>query len=383
MSRDLKKHGCYNDDIIPIQGEGIDLSALSHSGFFGCSPFETKQDDTVHIKNPKEKTEYGITLKAVALDYASHLPQRIKVLKGVNWDDRETSFSAGDMYDIHFIRTLKTVTIRSVLGQEYQISYDSAVRAAFIFRNVKPQSPILGHNSTSFTRVANVVASNPMPKVLCTTKSYLGSSPATSIEENEIIAVLSVTSFKGYKYLHVYSFTTKCEKRLPLICDGHFTTNPARIHVPLCELLEHAKDLRMSRVIFFPEENNADALPQAFFNEMFTITDFGNTTVLVGVPYSEQGKSDIVVEFSSDLKAEILLLPINMADHKAKSTTLIEEYDRRRAHYFKVRNDESRRDQIGNELCMTLDVFGCDEAETVRILHSKCDMLEEIISIVK
>ena len=373
MSQDRNpQYESCNDDIIPIEGDGIDLSALTHSGFFSCHAFDSKQSGNSNVMAPYDK---GTTLKSIALDYASRLPQRIKVLKGIYSDDDETSFSAGDIYDIHFIRMLKTLTLRSVAGQEYQVSCDSVIRVATVFGGTTL--------AISFARVANVVATNPMPKVLCTCKSYLGSSPATSVEENEIIAVLSVTFFKGYKYLLVYSFTNKCEKRLPLICNGEFTTHPARIHVPLHELLEHVKDLRMSHVKFFSEKNGAEILPQAFFNETFIITDFGTTTVLVGVPYSEQEECCIVVEFSTDLKADILLLPINQDDYSAKTASLIEEYDKKRVHYFRLENDDLIQGQPTTEPDVAMDALGFDDTELMHRLHSKCDTLEEVIFVIR
>ena len=373
MSRDRKaKSESCNDDIIPIEGGGIDLSALSNSGFFTGNAFETKQCGNPNVKNPQEGVDRAcITFETIALDYVSRLPQRVKVIKGVYGDYDENSLSTDDIYDIHFVRRLKTITVRSMLGHEYQISCNSSIRAATIFgANISPNT----QDCALFARVANVVATTPMPKILCTCKTYAGSSPATSVEENEIIAVLSVTFFKGYKYLHVYSFTNRCEKRLPLICNGEFSTHPARTHVPLHELLEHVRDLKMSRVMFFPEANDAETLPQVFFKETFTIIDFSNTKALVGVPYGAQAHCDTLVEFSSFLKAEIVLLPINRDDHRDTTATLVEEYDKRRVHYFRV--DMKPESETVAEL---LECAEGDNTELMLWLKSKCDGLQEMI----
>ena len=378
MSRDRKsKRESSDDDIIPIEGSGIDLSALSNSGLFTGNAFEAKQGGSPNGKGPQDSA-CGITLETIALDYVSQLPQRIKVLRGVYGDDDETSLSTDDIYDIHFVRRLKTITVCSMLGQEYQISCNSSIRAATIYgTNNTPANAQDRQRGALFSRVANVVAAKPMPKMLCTCKSYAGSSPATSVEENEIIAVFSVTLFKGYKYLHVYSFTKRCEKRLPLICNGEFSTHPARTHVPLLELLEHVSDLRMLRVMFFPEKNGPDTLPQVFFKEKFTIMDFGNTTALVGVPYTAQAHYDNLVEFSSCLKAEIVLLPMNRDDHRVTTAALMEEYDKRRAHFFRVDNDDSMP-PVSETVAELLECAEDDEVELMFWLQSKCDVLEEI-----
>lgn len=375
MSQNRKSQlGHSNDDIIPIEGDGIDLSALSHSGFFDCGVNEAKKRASTKAKIPQGKTWSGITLETIALDYASHLPQRVKVFKGVSGEDIEAAFSADDIYDIHFVRRMKTVRVRSVLGQEYEISRDSAVRAAPIFETAKPDGR-QDKGAASFARVANVVAANPMPKMLVTCKSYAGSCPATSVEENETIAVLSVTFYKGYKYLHVYSFTKRCEKRLPLICNGEFSTHPARIHVPLPELIEQVRGLEGSRVVFFPESNESDALPQWFFKETFSVTDISTATVLVGTPYTGDENRNRLVEFSSRLNVEVVLLPMNQGALRGAATNFEQEYDKRKTHYFAVESDDSQRSETAAELLGP----GGDDSDVVCRLQAHCDILEETI----
>ena len=96
----------------------------------------------------------------------------------------------------------------------------------------------------TFKKVANIVALETLPKVVCATKS------GSEVKRYEVLVIQGVhkPQTKGGKGLNVFSLLTQSKKTLPHDCSGHFSTDPSLIRMYPVDV--HASLSHLNRTLF-------------------------------------------------------------------------------------------------------------------------------------
>lgn len=171
-----------------------------------------------------------------------------------------------------------------------------------------PSSPQEGFH---FERVADILSMKTLPKAVRATKAWKGSSPESSVEENELLIVKSShKKLKGKRLLKVYSPTCYKRKELPESCAGHFSTKPYNVRLYLPEIVEHVVDpFPMEAVLFFSVET-AFELPTYLISNTVTMCSISTESSLIASDLYAGGSIDTVelidVPFDLDIEVQVM-----------------------------------------------------------------------------
>ena len=212
-----------------------------------------REQVTIRSKPPLPGSK--ITLGQLAENHAHSFPFQARAVQSYSFQVSQlTPITNCDVYNLLLVKHQQCVSMKDRLGISYTIPLNSAVQFGYINSSDKRTSP---HNLAykSYTRVADLLAlsDREMPRMVCAQHTFKGHSEKCSVEENEILLVLQIRKMKvsGKKYLKMYSFKTKSKKSLYPDCVGHFTTNPAHLHLWLTDMESvHASILPCQAVIY-------------------------------------------------------------------------------------------------------------------------------------
>ena len=187
------------------------------------------------MQEHREAQRQKLTLLELAENHSGSFPLRVKVSKG--FSTPQVEISAGDVYNIHFLKKSNVVTIRDSIQNEYTIPLNSAAQFGIVYGQG-------GHGSMPaiFKTAEDVMAADLLPRVVCAMRSYRGRNPKSSVDAGEVLIVQGIHHPQSSKSLLVISTTTAQEKRLKKECAGCFTTDPQQTKMYLPELLENVQN---------------------------------------------------------------------------------------------------------------------------------------------
>lgn len=119
---------------------------------------------------------------------------------------------------------------------------NSSIPFAFLFDPYQnTEEAMAGY---SFTKISDLFHFPELPLVLWSRKSYHGSTPDSSVSENELLIIRHVKSrLVGRQELEVYSHTHQKKKTLYSTCVGSFSTKPQDTALYLSDILKHMPDI--------------------------------------------------------------------------------------------------------------------------------------------
>ena len=253
-------------------------------------------------------TEKAITLREVVQKYSNSFPIRIRVLQGYCSEDSEVNISTDDMYNIHFVKHTKVVTIRDEDGVTYSLPLGSAMKFGLIYNPSSNLDEAL--SGYDFERVSNIMAAPIFPKIIRATKSVHNSDDKSALEEGELLVIHHVhkTLLKGRKGLKVFSLLTKSEKILLDDCCGHFSTKPSLVQLNLPEIVQYIPSPFPSLAVMYSTSGSTMQLHNLPGTQSRVITMCGNSseTSLVASPATEEGsESEKQILFDIPLNDDI------------------------------------------------------------------------------
>lgn len=194
-----------------------------------------------------------LTLKELEEKYANNFPLCIRVVEGYSGATAQHTISNGDVYNIHFMKHQKVVTIRDSHGCPYSIPLNSSVQFGIVYDPDNEQGYDGEVKTHTFRKVADIMAAKIFPRVVCATKAFKGSGSKSSVEEKEILLVHQVlkSRLRGKKCLEVFSLHTQSEKVLHADCEGCFSTKPGLIKLYLPEIVQHVPNAFPCQAILF------------------------------------------------------------------------------------------------------------------------------------
>lgn len=176
----------------------------------------------------------SMSLQEALRKYDHHFPLRLKIMEGYCSEDSEHNLSTNDIYDIHFVKHTRVITLRDNNGFTHRIPLASAMMFGLVFNpNNNFDEALAGYQ---FEKCSDIMATEVMPQVVCATSRVDSPEEKHSIKQNEIMVVKGVQKpkLRGKRSLRMFSLLTHTEKLLPEECQGKFTTKPSliRLHLP-------------------------------------------------------------------------------------------------------------------------------------------------------
>lgn len=188
--------------------------------------------------------------------YTDCFPLRIKVLQGYCNEITDVNISTDDVYDIHFVKETKVVSVKDGHGLVHGVPLGTAQKFGLIYSpSGDDESGLNGH---VFKSISDITSCTVLPKVICATQEARSSDGKYLVEDNEILVVKQIhrTLFKGKKGLKVYSVLLKTEKTLPDDCEGYFSTKPSLVRIHLMEIIEYVPKPLSSRAVMYSAGEN-------------------------------------------------------------------------------------------------------------------------------
>ena len=217
------------------------------------------------MQEHREAQRQKLTLSKLAEKHSGSFPLQVKVSKG--FSTPQVEISAGDVYNIHFLKKSNVVTIRDSIQNEYIVPLNSAAQFGIVYGQG-------GHGSMPaiFTTAEDVMAADLLPRVVCATRSYRGAKLKSSVDAGEVLIVQGIHKPESSKALLAFSITTAQEKKLKKECAGFFTTDPHQTKMYLPELLENVQNrLPLVARLYFDSDCD-EQLPEYLTDKPLTLT---------------------------------------------------------------------------------------------------------------
>lgn len=162
-----------------------------------------------------------------------------------------------------------------------------------------------------FERVADLLSMQTLPKVVRATKAWKGSSPESSVEENELLIVKSSQrKMTGKHVLKVYSPLCCKRKELRETCAGHFSTKPYDVRLYLPEIVEHVVGPYPMEAILFFNIELAYELPTYLISGTVKLCSVTIESSLIASNLYTEGNIDSVVlidvPFDLDIEVQVM-----------------------------------------------------------------------------
>ena len=211
----------------------------------------------------------ALNLKQLMEKHSSHFPLRIMVVSGYSGETSQTTLSASDIYNIHFVKHQQVVAMQDNQGSRYIIPLNSSIQFGLLYSSTSSTSS--DESSTIFQKVSDITVLKDMPKVVRATQAFKSPEEKSSVVENELFIICGTqkaAKFRGKKALKVYSMQMKTEKLLHADCEGAFSTNPALTRLYLSQITAHVPRLFPHKAVMYlgdsfnsPKEYVPSSLP--------------------------------------------------------------------------------------------------------------------------
>lgn len=286
-----------------------------------------------------------LNLSTFIVKHSNDLPLRVRVEEGYCGRVERDVISSGDVYNFHFVKNEKVITIQDQGGNPYFIPLNSSVQFGLLYNpNSNLNEALKGF---TFQSVPEIIAQKSPPQVLCVVDGHQGSHPKSSVEENEKLIVKKVgkTTMKRKPFVKVFSLKTKEEKTLYDDCSSHFTTDPYSVRLYLPDILEHFGDsLPLKATLYADLDTSSQDEPFHLSSDIVTLThvsiessiiastcweddDHNSLSPIKASKPAEEDCRPIGIPVSLDI--EVVVLPDESEDEQlyANTRALFETFD--------------------------------------------------------
>lgn len=262
----------------------------------------TSTCDEPHPAEPRTKRlpAIPISLARLATQYSQLLPQQIQVTRGrvacegvsTGKERGGTVVSTSDLINIHSVQSRETIDISVSPYCLFKVPTNSAITFSLLY----PGGELV------FCGVRDVIAADPVPKIICTQNVYLvaGEGPMCNFSAGEVLAPRGELVFvDGYECMEVHSFTTGGKKYLTMDNGSSFTTEESKIGLSLSDLLHHVEGLFPNKVKMHIGQS------QIPMEEVYTLHSRESTVTLIG---TREG-SDEIIEIAAEDEVDVIFVP--------------------------------------------------------------------------
>ena len=252
----------------------------------------------------------SLSLQQFVRKHSKSLPACVKVIRGYYGQSEDLELITDDLYDVHFVKHQKVVTIKDTQRTVYSVPLASTLQFGLVFNEQESM------DGTTFHKASDIMALKVLPKVVCAMKAFQGADETSSVQENEILKIESI-EMRGKEVLKVFSITANSVKVLQANCKGDFSTKPSFIRLHLTDILTC---IPCKAVMFIDETVTTLATAKVF-----------PSSILSGPILIAESKveTSLVASFSNKTACEGseigTLLDIPIADHLANVEVAILE----------------------------------------------------------
>lgn len=312
---------------------------------------EPKVKDPSLMKAAIIEDQGPYTLSSFVSKYARSLPLRITVEQGHDGDDERHSIAAGDVYDIHFVKSTKVALLQDASGMTHTIPLNSAVQFGPIFDpNHDPKEAMHGF---TFERISDVIAQKTLPKVIRATKAHTSSDCKSSVEQDEVFVVQkAVHTAMKKEALKVYSITKGEERLLEGDCLGGFSTDPCAVRLHLPEIIEHFSDEFPLQVqVIMGKISTPEDLPSHVTSKVSSLTGLLTETSLIASTYWGEKENIpeeymIPIDIPADLPIEVRVIDqgekkeLDLDTLYVRTRSLFESYDPSKTRSIRISSSD-------------------------------------------
>ena len=218
----------------------------------------------------------SVLLQQFVQQHSKSLPTCVKVVRGYYGQSADLELITDDLYDIHFVKRQKVVTIEDTQGTVYSVPLASTLQFGLVFTQQENM------DGTTFHKASDIMALEVLPKVVCAMKAFRGKNEESSVKRNEILKIQSI-EVREKKVLKVFSIRTNSVKFLQANCKGDFSTKPSLIRLHLPDILTC---IPCKAVMFIDEtvtpQATAKKFPSSLLSGPILIAESKVETSLVG-----------------------------------------------------------------------------------------------------
>ena len=250
----------------------------------------------------------SLSLQQIVQKHSKSLPARVKVLQG--YYGQNVELIADEIYNVHFVKHQKVVTIKDTQGTVYSAPLASTLQFGLVFTQQENM------DGTTFHKASDIMALEVLPKVVCAMKAFRGKNEESSVKRNEILKIQSI-EVREKEVLKVFSIRTNSVKILQANCKGDFSTKPSLIRLHLPDILTC---IPCKAVMFIDEtvtpQATARKFPSSILSGPIRINESKVETSLVASLSKTPAHKD---------SGKITLFDIPLADHLAEVEVAILE----------------------------------------------------------
>ena len=212
--------------------------------------------------------------------YSHVFPVQVKIVEG--YQNAGTCLLVDEIYKVHIVTTTDGISMMDNTGYLVLVPTDSSTQFGVIFNpHADLEKAVRGY---TFESVQDVVRATQLPRVMCATQSYKSSSPASSVEEGEVLVVndAEIILESNVAVLTVYSIREGMAKKLQGECKGYFTTDPSRILLHANAIIQHLHALLPTCAMMYPGRGG-DAISEP---AVVTLLQYHSKSALVATTVS-------------------------------------------------------------------------------------------------
>ena len=242
-------------------------------------------ENSISIKSATsdEETDLRALMKLhdFVLNYSHLLPSQVEIKEGIYSTNNELYIAKGEIFNFHFLKNLKVVTLQDNEDQEvYSIPINSSLYFGLFF---SPSPDDIGVSSHMYFRTAgDVMKLKRLPLIITATANFDGGSPKKSVSKDEILFVKQIikhNNFSGGRKLYVVN-TNNEEKYLSSKCAGYFSTDPKHMKLHLSTMFSHGIQLPQ-HVVMYPDEEIRKCLPVSMINTPVLLESLKDETSVI------------------------------------------------------------------------------------------------------
>ena len=266
----------------------------------------------------------GLSLQQFVKEYGDKVPVRICILRGFCGSTPRTTISRNDIYDVHFVKHTKVVTISDSAHNTYCIPLNSSIEFSILFNPENNlQKAIQGY---TYEKIGNILSLSRRPKII-SSLTYVDAGGSKQVV-NEILIVKGVqrSKMRARKGLIVFNVHTKTETTLSDNVYGSFSTRPCLVKLHLPDIVDHMVKpfpaealMTVDHALYSKQGSRVHKLPDALFSKVIHVNDSYIETTLVSSMDERDERLEKVLFDIPVTDKELFDIEVTIVDVKTKT----------------------------------------------------------------
>ncbi|KAL5506589.1 hypothetical protein EMCRGX_G008268 [Ephydatia muelleri] len=247
--------------------------------------------------------------------YAHLLPTRVIVEQGYFDFERNFGVTTGEVYNLHFIKKVKSVSVSDSNSQRHVLPLNACVEYCLLHDPDGDRER--ARAGYTYRRAGDIMALKTLPAVVRAKSAYRGGDAASSVEALEMLVVLQVAKkhkFMRNRVLSVFSLTNSTKKALSEECEGNFSTDPYGTKLFLPEIIQHLPNAFPTTALMFVSPDVTHNIPLHLFDEFLVLEGLVESRSIIAttcdLPNSSSPSQCVrnLIEFPVSLPITVTLL---------------------------------------------------------------------------